>query len=93
MCGTARTSAAPPDTVGHSSTFFGGGGMTQNNITLLYDALTALGAKRDAARNEYTTALFVSNAIAATQAWRRWKFAEQELVLAAMKCDRRLVPR
>ena len=67
--------------------------MAQDNITPLYGELTVLGAKRNAAHIEYDKALIVSNAIAASDAWKRWKLAEQQLALAAVKCDRRRAPR
>jgi len=63
--------------------------MEQNGINPLYAALSLLKAQLNAARAEYNHALAANDKIAAAGAWQRWKFAEQELVITAMKCDRR----
>ena len=63
--------------------------MERDDINPLYAELTLLKVQLNAARAEYNEALTASNKIAAADAWQRWKLAEQELVLVAMKCDRR----
>jgi hypothetical protein len=63
--------------------------MEQDGINPLYAQLSLLKVQLNAARVEYNDALTANDKITAADAWQRWKLAEQELVLVAMKCDRR----
>jgi hypothetical protein len=46
-----------------------------------------------AARIDYETALVNDIALAAADARRRWKIAEKEIAIVAIRCERMRVPR
>jgi hypothetical protein len=67
--------------------------MESESINALYEALSLLKAKLNAARIEYQAALNRSDTIAATKALERWDFIELELERIASQCDRRRAKR